>query len=489
MTTPLETSTQDEDKRRWTPLNVWNQLAPRCYNRFVLCFEIDNNKHTAVIRHIKNCATNLGLRRPMLRSLLKVDGPFALINKTDKQDILVDSGDISSVFGKTYKQLKEAGFPASAFLNRVFDVLNFAGKDVFPALILRIYCIDGGLLLGVHLHHSLGDGKAIDDVISWLSTESRGEIPDMRSSVLSGPFPVSNYPINPNKNTRVLQPWSTNYRFPERTILLSSVPSSKKLTGYIFVFKTATLNTIQRQMQQLGHADLPSTTTILIAMLWAHVVKARMKAQKTRQIAEVHSRLFTLVDVRKHVFDDADQANLYFGNAVEAALTSLPEADLLNICEIPPEERSPDALAKILQPICRSVTTSIERIDESFVRERHTVFSRVADPRTLAFDCFPNDPRAFMLNSWRYVGLNPGQEWVFPGIDGARHPDAIRRAAGEWNSPAAVLLPARPGSGELEVMVTLEEEAMHLLFKDGGLLELVDRIALGSSAALLWQRI
>ncbi|KAJ3569816.1 hypothetical protein NPX13_g5951 [Xylaria arbuscula] len=408
MATLSDGNTQQENRGQWTPLNVWNQLAPRSYNRFVLCFAIENNKQPAAINRIKTCALNVGARRPVLRSLLKVDGPVALINKTNQKDIVVDGGGIWNLSGMSYQRLRQAGFPASAFLHRVFDVPEIPGESVSPALVLRIICIDGGLLLGIHLHHSLGDAKAIDDVISWLSAESRGESYDIKTSTLRGPFPVSNYPIDPSRNTRTLQPWSTNHRFPERTILSSPLTPSGRLTGYIFAFKTATLDTIRRQMQQLGHTDLPSTNNILISLLWAHVVKARMQAQKTRIIAEAHAKLFTLVDVRKHVFNDADQANLYFGNAVEAALTSLPEADLLKICEVPAVERSTDSLAKLLQPICRSVAASIGRVDRNFVQERHAAFCRVADPRNIAFDYSPNDPRSFMLNSWRYVGLNPG---------------------------------------------------------------------------------
>ncbi|KAI0514940.1 hypothetical protein F5B22DRAFT_609072 [Xylaria bambusicola] len=470
MNTPLETSWSRQDTH-WAPLNTWNQLAPRSYNRFLLCFEIPNERHAAAISHLESCAVKLGGTRPVLNSLLKVNTPTAHIKIIGQPKIPVQVYDINKTFGKTYTQLKEAGFPASAFIAPIFEVPR---GDVTHALILRIYTIDGGLLLGIHLHHALGDGKAVDDVISWLSAVSRKEMYDGRSAILPSPFNENDHPSDLIDDEKLLNSEYIRQLFPERTLLTSPFSQNEESIGNIFVFKIATLNTIRSQMCQSENAGQPSISVILIALLWAHVVKARMDTGKLSNTRE-YLRLFTLVDVRKRVFS-TDEADRYFGNAVEAALTTLTTADLLKVCGRTTVDTDFGILAKLVEPICRSVQASIREVDANFVRKRYTVFSRLQDPRRLVFDYFPNDAGCFMLNSWRYVGLNAEQKWSFPGVSGVEYPDAIRRASGEWNLPAAVILPARPDSGEVEVMVTTEACAMAMLLKDEGLMRLVTRV-------------
>ncbi|KAI0534171.1 hypothetical protein GGR58DRAFT_483774 [Xylaria digitata] len=487
MTTPTERATPREDAPHWAPLNTWNQLAPRSYNRFLLCFEIDNDRQETAVKHLESCAVKLGENRPVLRSLLKVDAPFALVGTLIQQDIPVEVHDIRVTFGKAYAHLKETGFPASVFVNRMFDVM--AG-DVAHALILRIYTINGGLLLGIHLHHSLGDGKSIDDIISWFSAETRGDSYDTKPVILSSPFYECHCSSDENTNGYLCDPAYVSKRFPERKLVLSpisQVPANGRFIGKVFMFKVTTLSAIQNHMQQqLGGKGRPSTSVILIALLWAHSAKARICVSREANAdpstgdelvndGTDHSRLFSIVDARKRVFDE-NRARYYFGNAAEVAVAELPTRDLLETCKKTTPSSGLDVIAERLRPIVRGVQDSIERVDQDFVRQRHSLYSRFPDPRKLILDYFPNDTRAFMFNSWRYLGMNAGQEWNITGADKAGYPDVIRRAGGEWNSPAAMLLPMRPGSEELEAMITVEEGAMKLLLMDEGLMGLVDRV-------------
>ncbi|TGJ87194.1 hypothetical protein E0Z10_g1605 [Xylaria hypoxylon] len=488
MTTPTDTATPREDNRYWVPLNSWNQLAPRTYNRFVLCFKVDNDSQTTAIRHLESCVVKLGKHRPVLRSFLKVNAPIALISTSVQHNIPVEVHDVRNALGKSYAHLKEAGFPASAFVHQVFEV---PAGDVAHALILRIYTLDGGLVLGIHLHHSLGDGKAIDDVVSWLSAETRGDLYDTKPVILSSPFYDRYCSSDKNTDGYLLDPEYISQRSPERRLISSpaaQTPSNCKLIGKIFVFKIATLNTIQGHMQQLVNTGRPSTSVILIAFLWAHTAKARTAAsheandhtptsthdEQTNGGAD-YSRLLTIVDARNRVFE-ADQALQYFGNAVETALASLPTTDLLKTCNRPTPGTDPDVLAKHLEPIVRGVHGSFEAVDQDCVRERYELYASLRDPRKLALDHFPDDSRTFVFNSWRYLGMNAGQEWNITGTDGVGYPDAIRRAGDKWNWPAVMILPTPPGSRELEVMITVDEGAMELLLKDEGLMGFVDRV-------------
>ncbi|KAI1194511.1 hypothetical protein F5X97DRAFT_327505 [Nemania serpens] len=470
MTTQANTNTPFWDVSDWVPLNSWNQLAPRNYNRFLLCFELSNDEHAAAIEHLKSCAVKLGENRPVLGSRLKVGGSVALIHKSDSHDIPVEEHDIKGTFRNTYSHLKETGFPASAFLGKQFEVPT---GDVDHALILRIYKVDGGLFLGIHLHHSMGDGKAVDDVISWLSAESRGA-----SSYGNEPVIIVSSFEERRIDDQILDPADINHRFPERMLLappLAQTPAKNERVGKIFVFKNATMGTIQNQAKQFGNMKRPSTMVTLMTLLWVHTAKARAPLSHVMKNGEDRSRLLTIVDARRQVFDHC-QASIYFGNMAEAALTNLPTAELLQAGETPTNSTDSITVAKHLEPIFRRVQDSIQAVDNEFIHERHSLYTRLPDPRNLVFDYFINDTRVLMFNSWRYIGMNAGQEWNLTGTSSAVYPDAIRRAGSEWNAQSVMVLPARPGSGELEAMVVIEEDAMERLLDDHILMGLVSRV-------------
>ncbi|KAI1435901.1 hypothetical protein GGR50DRAFT_653663 [Xylaria sp. CBS 124048] len=468
---------------QWVALNAWNQLAPRAYNRFVLCFEVDNDRHLPAISYLRFCISEVGHKRPVLKSLLQVEVPIALI-VAGQQNIPIEVRDIRQQFGRTYADLKEAGFPASAFVNDVFEV---PAGSVIQALVLRIYVIDGGILLGIHLHHSLGDGAAIDLVISWLSAATRGDRYDTNAISLASPFCIDQYPPPENSLDQRFSPDYIKQNFPERILLsspLCQLPVERSM-GKIFVFNVATLNTLKAHIQKLEGVKRLSTTVILIAYVWAHATKARIAAsrQAGRSICMPYgqandgaenSKLMTIVDTRKRVFDGIG-ATQYFGNASEAALGSLPIADLFKMCERRTDVNS-GVLPDNLGTVVRCIQESIKGVNVDFVRKRYKVYSRLSDPQKLAYDISPDDKHAFMFNSWRYFGMNDEQEWRIPGLKGTRYPDRIRRAGGRWNTPAAMLIPGRPDSEELEVMITIEERALELLIKDEIFTSLTTRI-------------
>ncbi|KAI2634017.1 hypothetical protein GGS21DRAFT_123887 [Xylaria nigripes] len=484
MTTTAYGARVGQAGEQWVALNAWNQLAPRAYNRFVLCFEVDNERHLPAISYLRLCIGEMSQKRPVLKSLLQVKDPIALI-RSGQQGIPIEVHDIKEKFGRTYADLKETEFPASAFINRVFEV---PAADITHALILRIYIIDSGLLLGIHLHHSLGDGAAIDVVISWLSAATRGDRYDTNAISLSSPFCINQYPPKETSDDHRLAPDYISRNFPERRLLSTSpvhYPAPDKSVGKIFVFDVATLNTLKSQIQRIENVKKLSTIVVLIAYVWAHATKARLTAarhggvnsrmQRGQLNGDIErSRLFTIVDTRKRVFEGIG-ATQYFGNASEAALGSLPTSYLLKMCE----KRSDAAMGLLpenLGTVIRCIQDSIRGVNLEFVRQRYEVYSRLLHPQKLVYDASPGDKLSFMFNSWRYFGMNDEQEWCIPGLKGTRYPDKIRRAGGEWNWPAAMLIPGRPDSQELELMVTIEERAMELLLNDEVFTSLTARV-------------
>jgi hypothetical protein len=431
----------------------------------VLCFEFNNNDEAAAVAHLRSCTVKLGQKRPILKSIIKADEPIALINTAGRHDIPVEVHDVREEFGHNYEYLRQESFPASAFINKVFDVPI---GEIAHALIIRIYIIDGGLILGIHLHHSLGDGQCIDDVISWLSAESRGEDEyHTKPLTILSPFCEAQSLSRDNSEGCLITPECVSQRLPERTLLSRSAPSPPTVgyTGKIFAFDIAALDKERSLYQNVENLGRPSTNVLIAACVWVHVTKARLAACRGRgEDTSTHdeydleqSRLFTIVDFRKRALTE-QYAGQYFGNAYDVALASIPMTTLLEKCKGPSLGR--------LEPIVRRIQESIKSVDETFVTERYEFYTRLPDLRKLPYDCFATDKRAFMFNSWRYQGTKTDQKWNIPGLLGEGYPDRGRRGGGYWNLPAAMVMPTPPGCQEIEVMITIEDSAMDLLLND-----------------------
>lgn len=464
-----------EDAHRWKPLNVWNRFAPRVYIRMVLCFGFDNKKEAAAVKHLRTCITDLGRKRPILRSLLKIDEPFPFVSTESHHNIPLEVHHIEREFGHDYEYLKRRSFPASAFTNKVFDV---PVGNIAHALIVRMYIIDGGLILGLHVHHTLGDAHIIDDLISWLSAETRGDTTyDNKPINLLTPSLEAQYPPKEISEMHLTTPEEVKQRFPERTLVSQSpsMPATERYTGKIFTFDIEALEKGRSLYQDLEKPGRPSTNTLIFAYIWAHVTKARLaaslapiKAIYTQGKNDLEpSRVFILIDFRNRAFTE-EIADQYFGNAVEATVASLPTSSLLATCN--------GSSLKRLKPIVQLIQESIQSVDKAYVMERHDFYSRLSTSQALTIDNFPADRRALIFNSWRYVGMNKHQKWKIPGLVDDGYPDRVRRAGGTWNLSAAMVMPQPPGSQEVEVMITIEEDAMYLLLKDQEFIKLVNRV-------------
>src|SRR5699024_1609614 len=83
--------------------------------------------------------------------------------------------DQRKLFGWTYQRLKEAGFPAKAFVDPSFTVPYqlVEGGPGIPVLEVHARVIEGGLLLCIYLHHSISDGRGMTNFLSVFADCSR----------------------------------------------------------------------------------------------------------------------------------------------------------------------------------------------------------------------------------------------------------------------------------------------------------------------------
>ncbi|KAI8625802.1 hypothetical protein F5Y19DRAFT_238577 [Xylariaceae sp. FL1651] len=443
----------------WKSLNGFNQMAPRAYNRYVLCFQVEDNE--AAVAHLKLCVAKLAQARPELTSQLNVNRPIARIKQESGRNIPVEVLEVGEKLGISYPDLQRLGFPASYF---VHDVFRVPSNNDIPALIIRIYLLDGGLILGLHLHHSIGDGHEVGTLITWLSAESRADVVDQRS--ISFTAPLGETPtITTGKGVNDLPEWK---------VIPSSLPLSgptEKHVGEIFRFDINILDGIRCRIGTSGGREKPSTTVVLAAYIWALATKARLEGLRSLEEIGKNSRLFIPVDVRRPVLafqnQDKDQ---YFGNATELSLSSIDTAELLKVCDRPNDsDVDLDLLSKRLEPLTRCIQHAIGQVDEVFVQKRYDIYAQERAPTNFVPDVDPSDKNAFVFNAWRYIGTGADQKWNIPGSlkkVGPRYPDCGRRAGGEWNFAAAVIMPSFPGARRLEVMITLEISALSMLKAD-----------------------
>ncbi|KAI0152797.1 hypothetical protein GGR57DRAFT_469142 [Xylariaceae sp. FL1272] len=445
----------------FVPLNPHNQVAPRSYNRLVLCFGIDNDKKAEAIAHLKTCTSALGQTYPVLRSLLKVEEPVALVSPASHNEIPVEVYDIENTFGQSYVDLKLRGFPASAFVN---DIFGFNSHSIAHAIIIRIYLIEGGLILGLHLHHSLGDGHAMNTVARWFSAQTRGAITNSEPVHITKP-PCDIYYGADISKSDLVRSGKRRKRIPERKLLTPAYtsPPTEECTGKVFLFDAKTLSALQDSFAEVNKTERPSSTVVLAALMWAHATKARLGTCKVEtRHTDKQPRLFITVDIRKRAFGEIDQ-NGYFGNATEMPFARIEVCDLLRACHESAEDGV--TVAENLYPVVQCIQEAIKQVDVRYAAERQELYVALSDPTKLVFDIDFSDKYDFVFNSWRYIGTGVDQKWSIPGVR-SDYPDSFRRAGDAWNCPAAVILPTAPDSRELELMITLEERAMELLLED-----------------------
>jgi len=472
----------------WVPLNPLNQLVPRSYNRVVLCFEIDNDNQGTAVQFLASCVAKLGTKRPVLTALLKTNTPIGLINETGHHNIPVDVVNIKKEFGWTYSYLRENSFPASHFVNKVFEVPT---TDIAHALIVRIYLIDGGIILGIHLSHLLGDGQAIDDVITWLSAETRGDPYNTSPIITSPPFSKIHDPSEGSQTISTATPNHTSPRFPDKELnaTADSEAARQKCLVKNFLIDISKLDKLRAGIEKREGTTRPTAVVTLAALAWAHATKARLAAfpessvapsMKEEQTDDEKARLFFVMDVRKRAFDK-ERADQYFGNAVETVAMSAPITALLKSCGDNNDtgvgtEIYWDLMVQRLEPIIRFVKQSIAVVDKEYVLDRYRQYAQLSDPRKLKLTHSRGNVRDFMINSWRYFGLNPHQKWKIPGLIGDGYPNKVCRAMGECNFPAAMIMPTPEASQVIDLMIVLEESAMEFLMKDQTFMSLVKNV-------------
>lgn len=471
-------------------LPSYDQLAPRVYMNTCLCFPFDDAcpKKQACSR-LRSVLDHLGKQIPLLAGTLRLgwDGNVRVVLKTFDSAAQIPL-DISWVGGQqfglskslalleSYPRLADSGFPAEAFADEFWDLNNLLNITEGPVPVAYVRCvfIPKGLLLFLHLHHSLADVTGLRLFAEGFAAVSRGQpINIPRSPIFT--LPIDDDVINMSMKAlaRDCSEYSVSvlHRGAETHIRRCTISGEAHtnrvaMESRTFIFSTPRLMRLRDKLHKmLGQdTDTPSLYVCLASLTFAHVYRVRLACEEGRVEADLsgHAKLFTPVDWRPRC--GQNQTAEYFGNTVLMQMAEIPQQQLHEACA----DDSLGALARLTAKISKSLTS----VDQEAVLKRDVLVKKVSDPRRLLLNTDSRRPHEFHFDTWRFLGSE--SRWDLPGVTTAC-PDAVRRVLGSYARPSAMILPAKTDLEAYEIQLALPSTSMQALCKDLQWLGWVDR--------------
>lgn len=467
------------DARSW-PLTAWNQAALRGYIRQVHCFPTDGGRDALdSFAHGLGEALKLVCRRtPYMAGRLTTSKqqPGVVILHTSKADeIELKTCDMRHDDNLAYAKLRDRGFPAGAFVGPLFNNDHTLVEDAGPIPVAEflLILVDGGILMCPFVFHAITDGVGVTYFLSaaaeaWRDPEAFMARPLSYPSKIDIPVPSSHAGMEPDDRlAKALGPRCPEFDLTEPGAdhdghLATMYGVSEVKFGVIFVFGPDKVRLIKEAVVSAGYPSTPSTFACLTALSWAFMTTTRLQTvgiadesrQKDRECRVViptwwGDRLF------QELLGD------YAGNAVAFTEPRHGAADLFTIadCASTDLEKCKDALTRVIQ----NLETSLNSVDEDFVKTRSALFNAVSDPRLAQYNFRPSDNHQLFFNSWRRLGADI--QWPVPNISGPRlmTADAVRKTQNEWNESAGLIMPGRRDQREYEAVLSSDADSMAAL--------------------------
>lgn len=478
-------------------LPSYDQIAPRVYINSCLCFPFDDACHKKkAYSHLRSALDRLGEQIPLLTGTLRLgwDGNVRVVLATTGSAaqipmgiLLVGGQQFASpnpfTYFESYHRLADSGFTAHAFTDKFWDLnkqLKISNGPV-PVAYVRCVFIPKGLILFLHLHHSLAGATGLRAFAEGFAAVSRGQLVKIpRSPILTLPVDDDIVDMTSTALARDCSEYFVLHRGAVHRLRGCKDPdeaetSQTAMEGRTFIFSKPRLVRLRNKLHEiLGQDARPVSIYVCLASLaFAHIYRVRMACEEGHQ--EVSSReparLFTPVDWRPRYFKN--ETAQYFGNTALTQVTEIPQQDLHSACT--------DASLRALARLAARITHSLASVDHKAVLKRDALVKKVSDPRQLTPAADPRrPPHELHFDTLRFLGEDT--RWAIPGVTATDRPDAVRAVPpGGYARPGAVILPARPGAGAgaetYEVHVALPSVSVRGLCGDLGWLAWVDRVS------------
>lgn len=446
-------------------LSEFNQASLRTYTQIVLAFPLAQSASASIIyQHLRHSLTRVGQEFPLLACNVHLQksrfGEEAFISPSPDEIPL-----LTEIDGADYASLAARGFPAQEFIHPGLNLNSSLKLDEGPVPVahVRAKFINGGVLLMLSLHHTMGDGYCLGLFAEAFSAATRGDRIAVEYS-----SPALHLPQDEDVSSETLLTLSRHC--PEYEVLLSpnsgpSLPDklpggvpSQEIPGAakIFVFKIDQIEELRNMVQAvLGPvARKPSAFICLAALTWAHVTRARRKSETGLAPAFGNAdvaKLFTPIDFRRRFHSETEE---YFGHAIVTVPTQSSVEEVESACG------DQDAsFAKLVAQIA----TTISDVDQAAVLRREAMFKRIGDYRRLVLSQDRTLPGQLQFNSWRYFGGN--NVWNLPGM-GNKKPESVRRIQGVVSLGSALILPLNSESEVYELLLQCPQASMATLLQD-----------------------
>ncbi|KAF2460417.1 transferase family-domain-containing protein [Lineolata rhizophorae] len=429
-------------------LSLFDQTMLRTYIRTIACFPFPDASRASEA----NEAIKAGLQATISQY------PF-LAGKICLGPSGKDDGKLSLSYPRKAQGVSEAG---------IFTLKDFADPSK-PESVIHVQAnyIDGGLLLSVYLHHSVGDGVSIGTLIRCLAENVR----------LRGEFKSKAAAADPSLSRRELDqrafpPGTPHLPTPEfrivdireSSIVPSNLPHAQvQVSGRLFVLTAAMRAELKAKvMDHIKNSDdyrpgwWVSTMDCVAALIWILVTRARAPHLDHT----VETKIGMTMDVRKKLNLPSD----YFGNAVLFTFTSLPVKHLV-------DEARP--FYALVAGAASKIRLAYLHFTETAILHRLTMMAGLKDVRNISCAIDFNHGHDVFWNSWGDFGCDA--EFNIPGA-ASDTPQWIRKP---WSRQDGgnMLMPKKPGKDvDWEVLVQLEMPDMERLCSPGGLAEWAARI-------------
>lgn len=352
-----------------------------------------------------------------------------------------------------YDDLKRRHFPMEAVDSNVVYSLPDLMKAEKPVFLAQANFIRGGLVLGISLHHSFGDGASLKTILQTWATCCRGEsaAPTLTASTRRERLMFSEtgasldefpeYATIPD-NIAGYQPGVAKGEGPE----IAPVPP--QVDSHVFYLSAQRLKELKDLASaKLEGSDWISTSDALSALLWRSITVARNL--EPGDAATEDTRVLNIpLDGRRIMREDT---NSYMGNMILFNNATTP---LRNLLSSPPQ----------LPEIARTIRQSISRIDEKYIKRAISAIGSVPDVSKVIMSGGTFGESALTISSWGDLHMDWGHVIGGPS-------ERVRVSKIPFPGVCVILPASEPGNRStepngVEVMVGLKSDDMARLMND-----------------------
>ncbi|KAL5214422.1 hypothetical protein ABZP36_003574 [Zizania latifolia] len=205
-----------------------------------------------------------------------------------------------------------------------------------PTSVLAVQAtrLDGGLAIGVTVHHGVADGRSLWMFVEAWAAACRGETPGGASATPCFDRSVIKFPNGEEVVRSILRKWAPNLPDNMCTTLTTQVTppmvvgeERKRFTRRTFTVDAQHLERLKQRIVGVGEAHgaplrrSPSSFVAVIAMAWTFLARC-----KTSAVDDGEVFLVFFADIRQRLDPPVDPG--YFGACLAVCVVTLPARDL-----------------------------------------------------------------------------------------------------------------------------------------------------------------